>query len=75
MRAGGHREGDLVTGIERMAPHVAGRGVLLDAGLVLGRDGELPDGFAITAEQLDAIADAHGVAVGRGDIVLVGPGG
>ena len=67
-------DGDLVTGIEHMAPHVAGRGVLLDAGRVLGPDGELPDGHPITAEQLDATADAHGVAVGRGDIVLVRTG-
>lgn len=67
-------DGDLVTGIEHLAAHVAGRGVLLDAGRVLGRDGELPDGFAITSEQLDAIAGAHGVAVGRGDIVLVRTG-
>lgn len=68
-------EGDLVTGIEQMAPHVAGRGVLLDAGRVLGgRDGELPDGYAITGEHLDTVKDAHGVAVGRGDIVLVRTG-
>jgi kynurenine formamidase len=68
-------EGDLVTGIEQMAQQVAGRGVLLDAGRVLGgRDGELPDGYAITGEQLDTVKDAHGVAVGRGDIVLVRTG-
>lgn len=68
-------EGDLVTGIEQMAQQVAGRGVLLDAGRVLGgRDGELPDGYAITGEQLDTVKDAHGLAVGRGDIVLVRTG-
>jgi kynurenine formamidase len=67
-------EGDLVTGIEHMAAHVAGRGVLLDVGGVIGRDGELPDGFAITEEHLTATAEAHGVAVGRGDIVLVRTG-
>jgi kynurenine formamidase len=68
-------EGDLVTGIEHMAPHVAGRGVLLDAGRVLGApDGELPDGFAITEDHLEATISAHGVTVGRGDIVLVRTG-
>jgi kynurenine formamidase len=67
-------EGDLVTGIEHMAPHVAGRGVLLDVGRVVGEDGELPDGFAITEEHLERTADAHGVSVGRGDIVVVRTG-
>lgn len=67
-------DGDLVTGIEHLAPHVAGRGVLLDVGAVTGTDGELPDGFAITEEHLEAAARAHGVAIGRGDIVLVRTG-
>ncbi|CAM5662478.1 cyclase family protein [Streptomyces atroolivaceus] len=67
-------EGDLVTGIEHMAPHVAGRGVLLDVGRTIGEDGELPDGFAITEEHLTATAGAQGVTVGRGDIVLVRTG-
>jgi kynurenine formamidase len=44
------------------------------AGRVLGRDGELPDGFAITPGHLEAIIAAHGVSVGRGDIVLVRTG-
>ncbi|MES4832800.1 cyclase family protein, partial [Streptomyces anthocyanicus] len=67
-------DGDLVTGIEHMAPHVAGQGVLLDVGRVVGEGGELPDGFAITEEHLAATAGAHGVRVGRGDIVLVRTG-
>ncbi len=54
-------DGDLVTGIEHMAPHVAGRGVLLDVGRVVGEGGELPDGFAITEEHLTRAARAHGV--------------
>ncbi|MFC4472660.1 cyclase family protein [Streptomyces xiangluensis] len=69
--------GDLVTGIEHMAPYVAGRGVLLDVARAIGDDDgepELPDGFAITAEHLTATAEAHGVSVGRGDIVLVRTG-
>jgi hypothetical protein len=53
-------EGDRVTGIETAAAHIAGRGVLLDVGRVLGSDGELPDGFAITAEHLEATIAAHG---------------
>ncbi|MFJ8962413.1 cyclase family protein [Lentzea sp. NPDC102401] len=65
--------GDLVTGIEHMAAHVAGRGVLLDVGGVIG-GGELPDGFAITEAHLVTTAEAHGVGVGRGDIVLVRTG-
>ncbi|WP_405390972.1 cyclase family protein [Streptomyces sp. NBC_01102] len=67
-------EGDLVTGIEHMAPHVAGRGVLLDVGRSIGENGELPDGFAITEEHLTATAEAQGLRVGRGDIVLVRTG-
>jgi kynurenine formamidase len=67
-------EGDLVTGVEQMAPHVAGRGVLLDVGRAIGEGGELPDGFAITAAHLTATAEAHRVVVGRGDIVLVRTG-
>ncbi|MFI9583751.1 cyclase family protein [Streptomyces sp. NPDC052236] len=70
-------DGDLVTGIEHMAPYVAGRGVLLDVARVIGDDDgepELPDGFAISAEHLTATAEDHGVSVGRGDIVLVRTG-
>jgi len=68
--------GDLVTGIETTASHFAGRGVLLDVGRAFGSDGELPDGFAITAEHLDMTAELQGgsAAVGRGDIVLVRTG-
>ncbi|MGW0560625.1 cyclase family protein [Streptomyces sp. NPDC003016] len=67
-------DGDLVTGIEHMAPHVAGRGVLLDVGRAIGVDGQLPDGFAITEEHLTATAEAQGVSVGRGDLVVVRTG-
>lgn len=68
--------GDRVTGIETVADLVAGRGVLLDVGRALGEDGELPDGFAITEEHLEATIAAQGptTAVGRGDIVLVRTG-
>jgi kynurenine formamidase len=66
--------GDGVTGIETVAGLIAGRGVLLDVGRVLGTDGELPDGFAITAEHLDATAAAHCVRVRRGDLLCVRTG-
>src|SRR4051794_10162357 len=69
-------EGDQVTGIQTAAALIAGRGVLLDVGRAVGSDGELPDGFAITADHLRATIDAQGesAAVGRGDLVLVRTG-
>ena len=68
-------EGDLVTGIEHAASVIVSRGVLLDVGRHLRPDtGELPDGYAITATDLDAAAAAQGVVIGRGDIVLVRTG-
>ena len=68
-------EGDLVTGIEHAAAVVVSRGVLLDLGRHLEPEtGELPDGYAISAEELDACAAAAGVTIGRGDIVLVRTG-
>ena len=60
-----------------MAPHVVGRGVLLDVGRSSApRTGELPDGFAITADHLDRdIAEAHGVTRRPGrHLVLVRTG-
>ena len=69
-------EGDQVTGIETAADRIAGRGVLLDVGRAIGAGGELPDGFAITAEHLEATIAAQGAsaAVGRGDLLLVRTG-
>jgi kynurenine formamidase len=68
-------EGDLVTGIEHAAGVIVSRGVLLDLGRHLEPEtGELPDGYAISASELDACAAAEGVAVGRGDIVLLRTG-
>ncbi|MBN9155644.1 MAG: cyclase family protein [Microbacterium sp.] len=70
-------EGDLVTGIEHAASVVVSRGVLLDVGRHLQPEsGELPDGYAITAADLDACIAAQGESarVGRGDIVLVRTG-
>jgi len=53
-----------------------GRGVLLDVGRAIGTDGELPDGFAITVEHLEATIAAQGESarVGRGDLLLVRTG-
>ncbi|WP_245601861.1 cyclase family protein [Hamadaea tsunoensis] len=67
--------GDQVTGIETVAGIIAGRAVLLDVGRAAG-DGELPDGFAITAEHLDATIAAQGPTsrVSSGDIVVVRTG-
>ncbi len=68
-------EGDRVTGIEHMADRVAGRGVLLDVGRAVA-GGELPDGFAITAEHLEATIAAQGAGseVGTGDLLLIRTG-
>lgn len=49
--------------------------MLLDVGRAIG-DGELPDGFAITIEHLDATIAAQGETahVGRGDLLLLRTG-
>ncbi|MBE4739739.1 MULTISPECIES: cyclase family protein [Streptomyces] len=69
-------EGDRLTGIETVADRIAGRGVLLDVGRAIGAEGDLPDGFAITAEHLEATITAQGetARVGRGDLLLVRTG-
>ncbi|NAZ82349.1 cyclase family protein [Kineococcus sp. R8] len=69
-------EGDLVTGIQTAAAQLCGRGVLLDVGRVVGEDGELPDGFAITTEHLERTIAAQGATshVGTGDLLLVRTG-
>lgn len=69
-------DGDLVTGIETAADRMVGRGVLLDVGRVVGDNGELPDGFAITTEHLEATIAAQGDSstVGRADFVCVRTG-
>jgi kynurenine formamidase len=67
--------GDQVTGAERQAAAFVSRGVVLDAGRVLG-GGELPGGFAITEDHLRAVIAAQGPSarIGRGDIVLIRTG-
>lgn len=69
--------GDSVTGIENLAGRLVGRGVLLDVGRALGDgDGELDDGYAITADDLRTTIERQGATseVRRGDIVLVRTG-
>jgi kynurenine formamidase len=68
-------DGDLVTGIEHAASVIVSRGVLLDVGRHLSPEsGQLDDGYAITAADLDACSAAQGSEVRRGDIVLVRTG-
>ena len=69
-------DGDRLTGIETAAALIAGRGVLLDVGRAFGDDGELPDGFAITTEHLEATIAAQGdtARIGHGDLVCVRTG-
>ncbi|MDN4479175.1 cyclase family protein [Demequina sp. SYSU T00039] len=69
--------GDGVTGIENAASLITGRGVLLDLGRHLRPDaGELEDGYAISAADLDSCIAAQGPTstVGAGDIVVVRTG-
>lgn len=59
-------------GIEKLGAIVS-RGVLLDVARTLGVDWIEP-GYAITADDLDAAADAASLAVEPGDVVLVRTG-
>ena len=62
-------DGDLVTGIQHAAASPISRGVLLDVGRALepgdegdeGEQGELPDGFAIMADHLEATINRKSV--------------
>ena len=62
-------------GAEKL-PVILSRGVLLDLPRLKGVAGldELDPGYAITAEDLDAAADAAGVTIESGDVVLVRTG-
>jgi kynurenine formamidase len=60
-------------GIEMTKNKMVGRGVFLDVPRALGLE-VLPDGHAITSEQLDKTARFHGVEVRRGDYVIVRTG-
>jgi kynurenine formamidase len=55
--------------ITAIAKGIAGRGVLLDVARIKGVEW-LESGYAITPDDLDEAAEAHGVTVGSGDILL-----
>ena len=59
--------------IDKVKDRMAGRGVLLDVARHLGV-ACIPDGMAITNDELDATARAQGVEVRRGDFVIVRTG-
>lgn len=60
-------------GIEKTRSKLQGRGVLLDVAGAHEVD-TLPDGYAISAQELDWVAERQGVAVGRADFVIVRTG-
>ncbi len=60
-------------GIEKTKAKMVGRGVFLDVPRALGMD-VLPDGHAITSEELDRTAKKQHVEVRRGDYVIVRTG-
>lgn len=60
-------------GIEKVRDRMAGRGVLLDVARYCGVDC-LPDGMAITSQDLDDCAESQGVQIKRGDFVIVRTG-
>jgi len=66
-------DGAQANSIDRLRERVVGRGVLLDVAAALGVDA-IADGTAISPDDLDATADAHGVTVTPGDVLLVRTG-
>src|ERR1700674_5018212 len=62
-----------VLGIEHSKNKMVGRGVLLDIARLRGVDW-LKDGESISNDELDACAKKEGVAIGRGDFVIVRTG-
>ena len=60
-------------GIEKTKSRMVGRGVFLDVPRALGLE-VLPDGHAITSEELDRTAKKENVEVRRGDYVIVRTG-
>ncbi|HLZ08743.1 MAG TPA: cyclase family protein [Chloroflexota bacterium] len=70
LQRGGYGLTDL--GIENVGPMIA-RGVLLDVPAHRGVDA-LPGGYAVSGDELAAVADRQGVEVGPGDVVLIRTG-
>lgn len=66
-------EGAARAGIEHTKAKMVGRGVFLDVPRALDRD-TLPDGYAITCEDLDMTAKRQGVEVRSGDYVIIRTG-
>jgi kynurenine formamidase len=66
-------DGAAKNSIARLQQRVVARGVLLDVTAALGLPW-LDDGVAVAPEQLDQCAEAQGVEVGPGDVVLVRSG-
>lgn len=60
-------------GIEKTKDRIAGRGVLLDIPRWKGVD-ELPEGYGVTAADLDAASAHQKVQIRRGDFVIVRTG-
>jgi kynurenine formamidase len=60
-------------GIEHTRDKMVGRGVLLDVARFRKMD-FLPDGYGISNAELDDCAAAQGVAIGRGDFVIIRTG-
>jgi kynurenine formamidase len=60
-------------GIEKTKNKMVGRGVFLDVPRALGTD-VLPDGHAITSDQLNRTSKFHGIDIRRGDYVIVRTG-
>jgi kynurenine formamidase len=60
-------------GIEKTKNKMVGRGVFLDVPRALGMD-VLPDGHAITSDQLNRTSKFHGIDIRRGDYVIVRTG-
>ncbi|MDE4276313.1 cyclase family protein [Phaeobacter gallaeciensis] len=61
-----------VTGAETIPPIVA-RGVLIDVAAAKGVE-MLPEGYRVTQADLEAALDAQGVALQKGDVVLIRTG-
>jgi kynurenine formamidase len=66
-------EGAFRCGIEKSAPRLVGRGVLIDIAAAYGVP-HLEEGFPVTADILGHVVELQRVEVGRGDILLVRTG-
>jgi kynurenine formamidase len=65
--------GALWCAVTEMREGIVGRGVLVDVPRALGRD-TLEPGHAVTPEEIEQTAEAQGVSIGEGDVVLLRTG-